>query len=171
MSSQPFMEVFLQTAVDPVLAPPGCHVASAFTQYAPTSGTVAHGEALDTVGRPLGAFAPNAPSAVLGAHAPGPLDLERPFGLTHAPTFHGASRGARVRPGFPDGCAPRRAGDPDQPRPHRDGAGPRTGRQGLGDRRRGGGGTAALPAPDRHHRVPGYGRLPGRPVVRVRSDR
>ena len=49
MSSEPFMEVFLQTAVDPGLAPEGCHVASAFTQYAPAAGAVDHAGALETV--------------------------------------------------------------------------------------------------------------------------
>ena len=54
MSSQPFMEVFLQTAVDPVLAPNGRHVASAFTQYAPASGALDRAGALETVLRILG---------------------------------------------------------------------------------------------------------------------
>src|SRR5439155_21182270 len=53
MSSRPFMEVFLQTAVDPAMAPNGRHVASAFTQYAPASGAVDHAGALDTVLRTL----------------------------------------------------------------------------------------------------------------------
>jgi phytoene dehydrogenase-like protein len=90
MSSQPFMEVFLQTAVDPSLAPAGCHVASAFTQYAPASGVVDHAGALGTVLRTLGAYAPNVPGAVLGAQVLGPGDLEARFGLTGGDIFHGS---------------------------------------------------------------------------------
>jgi phytoene dehydrogenase-like protein len=90
MSSQPFIELFLQTAVDPSLAPPGRHVASAFTQYAPVSGAVDHGEALATVLRTLGAYAPNIPGAVIGSQVLGPLDLERRFGLTGGDIFHGS---------------------------------------------------------------------------------
>ena len=84
------MEMFLQTAVDPSLAPPGCHVASAFTQYAPASGAVDHGDALDTVVRTLGAYAFNLPGAVIGSQVLGPLDLEQRFGLTGGDIFHGS---------------------------------------------------------------------------------
>jgi phytoene dehydrogenase-like protein len=90
MSSRPFMEVFLQTAVDPSLAPQGCHVASAFTQYAPASGALDQAGALDTVLRTLGAYAPNLPGAVIGSQVLGPGDLERRFGLTGGDIFHGS---------------------------------------------------------------------------------
>jgi phytoene dehydrogenase-like protein len=90
MSSEPFMEVFLQTAVDPALAPKGRHVASAFTQYAPASGALDREGALETVLRTLGAYAPNLPGAVIGAQVLGPDDLERRFGLTGGDIFHGS---------------------------------------------------------------------------------
>jgi len=90
MSSQPFMEVFLQTAVDPSLAPRGCHVASAFTQYAPASGAVDNAGALETVVRALGAYAPNLPGSVIGSQVLGPGDLEQRFGLTGGDIFHGS---------------------------------------------------------------------------------
>lgn len=90
MSSQPFMEVFLQTAVDPALAPKGRHVASAFTQYAPASGVLDRAIALESVLRTLGAYAPNLPGAVIGAQVLGPDDLERRFGLTGGDIFHGS---------------------------------------------------------------------------------
>ena len=90
MSPQPFMEMFLQTAVDPALAPPGRHVASAFTQYAPVSGAVDHREALDAVLAVLGAYAPNLPGAVIGSQVLGPLDLQERFGLTGGDIFHGS---------------------------------------------------------------------------------
>jgi phytoene dehydrogenase-like protein len=90
MSSRPFMEVFLQTAVDPSLAPQGCHVASAFTQYAPASGAVDQAGALETVVRTLGAYAPNLPGSVIGSQVLGPGDLEQRFGLTGGDIFHGS---------------------------------------------------------------------------------
>ena len=95
MSPHPFMEVFLQTAIEPSLAPPGCHVASAFTQWAPRScdGMVAeldHEGALSTVLATLGAYAPNLPSALVAAEVLGPADLERRFALTGGDIFHGA---------------------------------------------------------------------------------
>ncbi|MEA2504905.1 MAG: hypothetical protein QOG36_1948 [Actinomycetota bacterium] len=90
MSSQPFMEVFLQTAVDPSLAPQGCHVASAFTQYAPAAGAVDHAGALETVVRALGTYAPNLPGSVIGSQVLGPGDLEQRFGLTGGDIFHGS---------------------------------------------------------------------------------
>jgi phytoene dehydrogenase-like protein len=90
MSSRPFMEVFLQSALDPSLAPPGAHVASAFTQYAPASGAVDHGAALSNVLRTLGGYAPNLPGSVIASQVLGPGDLERRFGLTGGDIFHGS---------------------------------------------------------------------------------
>ncbi|MFN2591805.1 MAG: phytoene desaturase family protein, partial [Candidatus Dormibacteria bacterium] len=90
MSSEPFMEMFLQSAVDPALAPEGCHVASAFTQYAPVAGGLDRAHALDTVLRTLGAYAPNLPGSVVAAEVLGPEDLERRFGLTGGDIFHGS---------------------------------------------------------------------------------
>ncbi|HMC09461.1 MAG TPA: NAD(P)/FAD-dependent oxidoreductase, partial [Actinomycetota bacterium] len=98
MPTQPFMEVFIQTTLDPTLAVPGCHVASAFVQYAPVGRDLgtdgdeagARDEALQAVLRTLGAHAPNLPGAVLGSQVLLPGDLERRFGLTGGDIFHGS---------------------------------------------------------------------------------
>ena len=90
MSSHPFMEVFLQSAVDASLAPPGCHVASAFTQWAPASADLDHGQALASALGTLGGYAPNLPGAVVGSQVLGPADLERRFGLSGGDIFHGS---------------------------------------------------------------------------------
>ncbi|HEY8201394.1 MAG TPA: NAD(P)/FAD-dependent oxidoreductase [Actinomycetota bacterium] len=106
---EPFMEVFVQSATDPTLAPPGHHVLSAFTQWAPAipgdgglSGGAHAGvgvpaaswpqvreEALATVLRTLGSYAPNLPGAVLAADVLGPPELEERLGLTGGNIFHG----------------------------------------------------------------------------------
>ena len=95
MSSSPFMEVFIQSAIEPSLAPPGCHVASAFTQYAPASAGAGSSDelrarALDTVLRTLGRYAPNLPGAVVGAEVLLPGDLSTRFGLSGGDIFHGS---------------------------------------------------------------------------------
>ncbi|MGH2721563.1 MAG: phytoene desaturase family protein [Actinomycetota bacterium] len=89
----PFMEVFVQSAGDPSLAPPGGHVLSAFTQWAPAVRPGAWASlrqgALDTVLATLAAYAPNIPGAVLASEVLGPEDLEARFGLTGGNIFHG----------------------------------------------------------------------------------
>lgn len=85
----PFMEVFVASATDPTLAPPGVHVVSAFTQYAPV-GRWSSGEALRKVLATLGRYAPNVPDAVLASQVLGPPELEARFGLTGGDIFHGA---------------------------------------------------------------------------------
>jgi phytoene dehydrogenase-like protein len=92
MPSQPFMEVFLQTTLDPSLAPPGRHVASVFAQYAPIGdgGPDGHERALAAVLRTLEAYAPNLRGAVLGSQVLLPEDLERRFALTAGDIFHGS---------------------------------------------------------------------------------
>lgn len=91
-SASPFMEVFIQSATDPALAPPGRHVLSAFAQYAPraTDPQRLRGEAVARVLATLAEHAPNVPGSVLGAQALVPADLERVFGLTGGDIFHGA---------------------------------------------------------------------------------
>lgn len=88
-SRNPFMEVFVQSALDPTLAPDGTHVISAFTQYAP-AGTWVPDEALATVIGTLGRYAPNLPGSVLASQVLGPPELEERFGLTGGDIFHGA---------------------------------------------------------------------------------
>jgi phytoene dehydrogenase-like protein len=96
---RPFMEVFVQTSIDGTLAPPGCHVASVFAQYAP-SGAVAtaetspgaplRDEVLGAVLETLATYAPNFPGAVLGSQVLTPGDLEERFGLSGGDIFHGS---------------------------------------------------------------------------------
>lgn len=100
-SENPFMEVFCASATDPTLAPPDRHVVSAFTQYAPV-GDWSADEALRSVLKTLGRYAPNVPDAVLASQVLGPPELEEQFGLTGGDIFHGAlmpeqSFGARFR--------------------------------------------------------------------------
>jgi phytoene dehydrogenase-like protein len=93
---EPFMEVFVQSASDPTLAPAGHHVLSAFTQWAPTGPAVSaerwpqvRQEALGSVLRTLGSYAPNLPGAVLASEVLGPPELEERLGLTGGNIFHG----------------------------------------------------------------------------------
>jgi phytoene dehydrogenase-like protein len=88
-SSNPFIEVFVQSASDPTLASPGRHVVSAFTQYAPASGW-SPDDALRSVLGTLARYAPNVPDAVLASQVLGPPELEERFGLTGGDIFHGA---------------------------------------------------------------------------------
>jgi phytoene dehydrogenase-like protein len=88
-SSGPFMEVFVQSASDPTLAPPGRHVVSAFTQYAPASGWSPE-DALCSVLGTLARYAPNVPDAVVASQVLGPPELEERFGLTGGDIFQGA---------------------------------------------------------------------------------
>ena len=88
-SSNPFMEVFVQSASDPTLAPPGRHVVSAFTQYAPASGW-SPDDALSSVLSTLARYAPNLRDSVLASQVLGPPELEERFGLTGGDIFHGA---------------------------------------------------------------------------------
>ena len=93
-SSQPFMEVFIQSATDATLAPPGAHVLSAFTQWAPPSLTrqtwaSMKPRAYEAVMAVLASRAPNLPDAVLASEVLGPPDLEERFGLTGGNIFHG----------------------------------------------------------------------------------
>jgi phytoene dehydrogenase-like protein len=93
-SREPFMEVFLQSAVDDSLAPSGRHVLSAFTQYAPQAYEAAdwprlRAEAEANVLRTLASHAPNIPDAIVARDVLGPPELEERFGLAGGNIFHG----------------------------------------------------------------------------------
>jgi len=98
-STRPIIEMTLPSVLDPTLAPPGCHVALLFVQYAPYS----------LPGKPLGwdtpgereafaasvyavieKYAPGFTASILGADILTPLDLERIFGLPRGNISHGA---------------------------------------------------------------------------------
>ena len=94
-STEPMIEVYLQTATDSSLAPPGRHILSLFTQYFPYN--LAPGLDLDTereryadrVIEILGRYAPNVPGSILQRQILTPRDLEARFGLTGGHIFHG----------------------------------------------------------------------------------
>lgn len=87
-------EIYLQTAFDRSVAPPGRHLMSVFSQYVPhtfAAGTWEdHREAagrvvLDSIAR----FCSNLPDVVLGLDVLGPADVERRLGLTGGHIFQG----------------------------------------------------------------------------------
>lgn len=92
-SPHPYMEVFLQSATDDTLAPPGNHVLSAFTQYAPSSPRdwdAVRAQARDNAVAALAAYAPNLPDAIVAEDVLAAPDLESRLGLTGGDIFHGA---------------------------------------------------------------------------------
>jgi phytoene dehydrogenase-like protein len=94
MSKEPFLEVYLQSAVDPGMAPPGKHTMTLFTQYTPyrlRSGAWEdrREEWWGRVLQALDAYCPNVRGAVLWKEVLTPPDLERVFGLTGGNIFHG----------------------------------------------------------------------------------
>ncbi len=93
-SRSPFMEVYIQSATDGSLAPPGMHSMSIFAQHAPYD--LAYGdwqdrreEVADNVIDTLAEYAPNVKRAIVGRQVLSPVDLERRFGLTGGNIFHG----------------------------------------------------------------------------------
>ncbi len=94
-STEPMLEIFLQTPSDPTLAPKGKHLLSVFAQYFPYTRkdgpwTDAKREAAaDTIVATIGKYAPNVPSAVEARQILTPPDLERRFGLPKGHIFHG----------------------------------------------------------------------------------
>ncbi|KAL8187501.1 UNVERIFIED_CONTAM: Pyridine nucleotide-disulfide oxidoreductase domain-containing protein 2 [Gekko kuhli] len=96
-SSRPVIELCIPSALDPTLAPPGCHVVSLFTQYTPY--TLAGGRPwndqerdayADRVFDCIEAYAPGFKASVIGRDVLTPPDLERIFGLPGGNIFHGA---------------------------------------------------------------------------------
>lgn len=93
-SQRPFMEVFIQSATDPTLAPQGRHALSAFCQYAAPDLTKDKWESMredveHTVIGTIAEYAPNIESAIIASQVLGPPDLEEIFGLTGGNIFHG----------------------------------------------------------------------------------
>ncbi|RLV88156.1 hypothetical protein DV515_00015584, partial [Chloebia gouldiae] len=87
-SSRPMIELCIPSALDPGLAPPGCHVVSLFTQYTPSM--LAGGRSWDEQARNAYAdrvfdcvedYAPGFKASVIGRDILTPPDLERIFGL------------------------------------------------------------------------------------------
>jgi len=87
-------ELYIQTAVDPSIAPPGRHTMSVFAQYVPyafregdweTQRPRAEHLVIETLAR----FAPNMPDAIEALEVYGPPDIERTVGLTGGHIFQG----------------------------------------------------------------------------------
>lgn len=94
MPARVWTEIYLQTAYDASVAPPGKHLMSVFSQYMPNQFAEGswdqHREAagrvvLDSIGR----FCTNLPGAVEAVEVLGPPDVEARLGLTGGQIFHG----------------------------------------------------------------------------------
>jgi len=94
-STEPMIEMYVQTATDSSLTPPGRHILSLFVQYFPYN--LAPGLDLDTereafadrVIAQVAQYAPNVPASILHRQILTPRDLEARFGLTGGHIFHG----------------------------------------------------------------------------------
>ncbi len=88
------IELVVQSAHDPTVAPPGKHTITLGIQNLPyelRGGWDARKEEFaDRVLKDLATFAPNMASAVIGRHVITPLDLERDYSLTGGNIFQGA---------------------------------------------------------------------------------
>jgi phytoene dehydrogenase-like protein len=94
-SKEPYIELCLQSTVDPTVAPKGMHTLTASCKFAPyelvdgtwdTEGEKFADAILDT----LEAYAPNIRKILLAKSWITPLDMEREYGLTRGDNFHGA---------------------------------------------------------------------------------
>ena len=94
VSSQPFLDVYIPSMVDPDLAPSGKHVMSALLQYAPyelrRGAWDKERERLgDRVQATLENHLPGLGKLVVGRQVLTPVDLETRFGLTEGHIYHG----------------------------------------------------------------------------------
>jgi phytoene dehydrogenase-like protein len=93
-SENPWIELVIPSLADPDLAPAGCHVVSAYVQYAPyhlreTTWDAERDRFGDVVTRTIETMAPGFGASVLARQIITPLDLERTYGLTGGHIFHG----------------------------------------------------------------------------------
>jgi phytoene dehydrogenase-like protein len=93
-SKRPYIDMAIQSTIDPEMAPPGKHVLSCFIQYTPyklrESDWDAEKENLgDTVQRTLESFFPGFGKLVLQREVRTPLDIERTVGLSEGNIFAG----------------------------------------------------------------------------------
>jgi phytoene dehydrogenase-like protein len=111
-SRDPVLECTIPSAVDPSVAPPGCHLMSMFVQYAPYALREGSWDDVkesfaDRCFEVLEEYAPGFRAAVIAREVLSPLDLERRFGLTGGNIFQGAMTGSqlfslRPVPGYAD---------------------------------------------------------------------
>lgn len=95
-SQSPVIEMTIPSTVDSTLTPPGKHVMSMFTQYAPferKDGKIwdetTKKEYANRVIECVSEYAPNFPSCVDAFQVLTPVDLENEYGLTGGNIFHG----------------------------------------------------------------------------------
>jgi phytoene dehydrogenase-like protein len=93
-SERPYIDMAIQSTIDPDMAPPGKHVMSCFIQYTPyklrESDWDTEKENLgDTVQRTLESFFPGFGDLVLQREVRTPLDIERTVGLSEGNIFAG----------------------------------------------------------------------------------
>ena len=93
-AEKPFMNIHMQSAVDPTIAPEGMHTISIFSQYFPYE--LAEGtweerrqEIADRIIAEFAEYAPNIPDAIIGMQVLAPPDIEARFGLTGGHIFQG----------------------------------------------------------------------------------
>jgi phytoene dehydrogenase-like protein len=90
-----FTEIYSQTAADPTVAPPGRHVISVFSQYAPADAgkdawdSGMRDQAAEQVFGLIERFAPGFRDQVLEHEVLGPPDIEERIGLTGGSIFQG----------------------------------------------------------------------------------
>jgi len=93
-SKAPYLDVTIPTILDPLLAPDGKHVLSAYVQFAPFKLKEGNWDARrhdlgHTVVKTLAAYAPNLPDLIEYMQVITPRDLETSYGFTGGHIFHG----------------------------------------------------------------------------------
>jgi phytoene dehydrogenase-like protein len=94
-SREPMVEVYIQTATDRSLSPPGKHILSCFTQYFPRTLAAELNEAdeaaqyADRVLEIIARYAPNVPASVEARQILTPKGIEERFGIIGGHIFHG----------------------------------------------------------------------------------
>jgi phytoene dehydrogenase-like protein len=93
-SSEPWLDVSIPSILDPQLAPPGAHVMSIYTHFAPyslrgTTWDAAREPLRDAVMRTLARYAPGIEEQVIAAQVITPAELERDYGFAGGHIFHG----------------------------------------------------------------------------------
>jgi phytoene dehydrogenase-like protein len=93
-SDEPWIELAIPSIADPGLAPAGCHVVSAYMQFAPfalreTSWDAEREHLGEVTTRMIARFAPGFEQSILARQVITPLDLDRTFALTGGQIFHG----------------------------------------------------------------------------------
>ena len=100
-SKRPYLDICVQSVVDPDMSPPGKHVMSCFVQYAPykLKGSDWDSERDnfgDTVQSTIESFFPGFSNIVLQREVVTPLDIERKVGLSEGNIFQGEFLGPQM---------------------------------------------------------------------------